>query len=193
MDSQKNLKKIGFALVMLVAVTATRGLAQDRGAQLRRAVATGNLAAVRKQATSKDIVNSADSHGLTPLMIAAALGKADVIVLLLKAGANIDATTTDWKATALMFAANFGRMEAATALVDGDANIKTVDKEGYTCVDYCILPTTGQDREGAIAVGKYLNSKGAPPTKMKKEDALSRLLGVSDPDRLKELIDGVMK
>lgn len=191
------LMRIAFALVLPAAITTAYVLAQDRGTQFRRAVATGNLAEIQKLAPSKDVVNSADSQGLTPLMIAAALGKSKIVVYLLKAGANIEATTAEWKAPALMFAANFGRMEAATALVDAGANVKAVDKEGYTCVDYCILPTTGQteaDSDRAVAVGKYLGSKGAPPTKVKKDDIVSILIGTNtEPDRLKKLIDGVLK
>jgi ankyrin repeat protein len=90
-----------------------------------------------------------------------------------------------------MFAANFGHLDVATALVDGGADLKVVDKEGYTVVDYCVLPGAGG---GAIEVGKYLNSKGAPPTKMKANDTLSRLFGgTTEPDRLKKLIDASMK
>ena len=191
-------KMLALALVLLVGSAANPGvLAQDRGAQLRRAVATSSLADVQKLAPSKDVVNSADSQGLTSLMIAAALGKSDVVSFLLKSGATIEAATTEWKATPLMFAANYGRLDVATALVNAGASLEAVDKDGYTMVDYCILPTTGQtdaDRDRAIAVGKYLNSKGAPPAKIKNDDIVSVLIGTNrEPDRLKKLIDGVLK
>ena len=197
MKRLSSLTRVVVAVVLSTAIVSAWAVAQDRGAPLRRLAASGDLAAIQKLAPSKEIINSADSQGLTPLMIAAAVGKADVVAFLLKSGANTEATTTDWKATALMFAANFGRLQAATALIEAGANIKAVDKEGYTCVDYCILPTSGQteaDRDRSIAVGKYLNSNGAPPTKMKKDDGLSLLFGSNtEPDRLKKLMDGVMK
>ena len=112
---------------------------------------------LRLPATSKSVVNSADADGMTPLMIAAALGQTQVVKALLAAGALVEAQTKTDKISALIFAADLGHLEATQALVEGGASVKATDKEGYSAIDYAIIGNAGDtktDSDRTVAVAK---------------------------------------
>lgn len=74
--------------------------------------------------------------GRTPLMVACAYYSGpDVCGLLLKAGANVNATSDDG-ATALMFAATNCKVEVVNLLLQQKAQPLAKDKKGQTALDY---------------------------------------------------------
>lgn len=100
--------------------------------------------------------------------------------------------------TALMVAADLGHLEVAQALVDGGASVKVTDKDGYSALDYAAIANAGdtnRDGDRAVAVGKYLQAKGAS---VKKDSSgagasvgstLGNLLAVISQPDLKELLE----
>jgi ankyrin repeat protein len=73
-------------------------------------------------------VNAASSNGTTPLMLAAASGKADAVKTLLTAGADVNAKDTTLGQTPLMFAAALNRDAAIRVLAANGADLKATTK-----------------------------------------------------------------
>ena len=96
-------------------------------------------------------VNSRDQHGTTPLMYAAALGNADAMKLLLRAGADVNARNA-FDATALMWCIN--RPYMVRILLAKGADVNARSKMGRTPL---LLAAAYGDAE----VLKLLLAKGA--------------------------------
>ncbi len=80
-------------------------------------------------------INEADSGGDFPLVMAAYKGYAEIVELLLKAGADVTVTDPGMKATALHAAAYAGRTEAARLLIDYGIDIDAQGPmNGYTAL-----------------------------------------------------------
>jgi uncharacterized protein len=118
------------------------------------AAAKGNPAMVTLLlAKGADIKVKDDKEGMTALMSAAVGGKADVVKMFLDKS-EINATDNNNR-TALAWAANFGRTEAARVLLDHGADTKPQEKEtGWTA-----LITAAAN--GKTEVVKLLVDKGA--------------------------------
>jgi ankyrin repeat protein len=67
-------------------------------------------------------LEATDATGRTPLLAAAAAGKAEVVQVLLQAGAKVEAATADGT-TPLCAAASAGHVEVARMLLAADANL----------------------------------------------------------------------
>ena len=95
-------------------------------------------------------LNQADTTG-TPLHIAPAQGKVEVVRALIEVGADLDqATTKGFWATPLWIAAKAGEVEVMRALVeaatdldkvasDGTTPLSAARESGYGCVGYANL------------------------------------------------------
>ena len=77
--------------------------------------------------------NSVDSHGLTPLMAAAAAGKVDVTKTLLDENANPDLADKNGD-TALLLAAAANQPDAVRALVEGNADVRVRNRKNHTAL-----------------------------------------------------------
>ena len=73
----------------------------------------------------------------TPLFLAAALGKLDVLRSLIENGADINASTAD-NCTPLMIAIESGNINVATFLIEHGANVHLKDDRGDTALHYAI-------------------------------------------------------
>jgi ankyrin repeat protein len=184
----------------LAAVPIAQTSAQDPGTQLRKALFAGHTAQATALARTKIATNAADASGVTPLMIAAALGDVQSVKMLLAAGAAVEAKTKADGISALILAADFGHFEVAKALVDGGASVAGTDKQDYSAIDYAAIANTGDskdDRDRAVAVIQYLQSKGAAFKKGPSAagaagnvgGALGNLLAIGGQADLKKLID----
>ena len=89
-----------------------------------------------------------------PLLRASAAGHAEVVRLLLEAGADKDATGTSSSCTALILAAHKGRLEVVRLLVEAGAGKDITDKFGLTAL-------TAAARSGQVDVARFLVEAGA--------------------------------
>ena len=70
-----------------------------------------------------------DVAGMTPLMMAASSGNADLVTMLVEAGVELDAIETERGQTALGFAAAFNRPEAIRVLAEAGADLNKASKQ----------------------------------------------------------------
>ena len=126
--------------------------------------------------TNRADVNAHEGwYGQTALMWAAAAGHADIVRILLEAGANVDEHShaidtprrnlestygnVDYPKgglTALHFAAREGQREAVQALIDGGADLDAVDEEGANALIFAVT-------SGHLDIATLLLEAGADP------------------------------
>ncbi|CAG8386927.1 unnamed protein product [Penicillium salamii] len=96
------------------------------------------------------------SRGLTPLLLAAGLGRGDILRLLLDRGANTSARTIETKGTALYLAARSGRLSTAEILLEKCGGIILEESN-----DHGRKPLGAAARNGHLDVVEFLISRGA--------------------------------
>jgi uncharacterized protein len=136
------------SLAMLVAA-----LADAQTTQLLGIVQTGTPEDVQAALDNGSDVNGRTSAGVTPLMLAAnANPNSQVIVILVKAGADIDAREPGIGATALLYAAAYNpRPEVTAELLKLGADINVRDtKNGRTALIWAA--NANPEPEGVILV-----------------------------------------
>jgi len=79
--------------------------------------------------------NVLDSGGHAPLFRAAGGSDADVVRVLIGAGAIVDHAGGATRSTALHQAARFGNVKIAEALLDAGASLSATDNKGHTPLD----------------------------------------------------------
>jgi uncharacterized protein len=134
----------------LVALTLNLS-AQTRTTPLHQAVLAGDRPAAQRLIRSGADVNAANRYGVTPLLVAAQRGNAELIDLLLKAGAS--AKTAEAKLpegqTLLMHASRTGNVASMKSLIAAGSNINA--RETRTGTTAAIWAATG-NRAEAIRV-----------------------------------------
>ena len=136
--------------------TATTPTASGPGA-LVAAAEQGDLAAVKQLLASGVSANATDATGVTPLLMGALSGHAEVVAALLAAGAKGDTANTQSGGTALMAAALNGHVAVVEKLLAAKVNVAAKNKGGTTALDIARV-------KGQSAVVKLLEPKttGAP-------------------------------
>ena len=99
------------------------------------AVARNNTQLVKDLLQGGFSVSARDDDGNTPLHVAAEHGLADLIKMLVAAGADIEAHGGDMDATALHVAAASGKTAAAMVLLDLGADVNAVGAYGTTALE----------------------------------------------------------
>jgi ankyrin repeat protein len=99
-------------------------------------------------------VNPATELGRTPLIISAVEGNSEMAGLFLDSDADIRIKDSNYKRTALHFAALYGQLDIAAALLTKGANVNEKDADGRTPLDYA-------SQYGHEKVAKLLKSSGA--------------------------------
>ncbi len=127
---------------------------------LMRAIESNDAAAVRKLIGQGANVDELTSSGDAPLVMAAYLGHAEIVRLLLEAGADVKAVDPGMKATALHAAAYAGRTEAAKLLVQGGIDIdRQGPYNGYTALHDAIWQNNVEVARVLIDAGANLTLK----------------------------------
>ena len=105
-------------------------------------------------------VNELDPNGDAPLVMAAYLGHAGIVRVLLDAGADVTAVDPGMRATALHAAAYAGRTEAARLLIAHGIDIdKQGPKNGYTALHDAIWENHADTARVIIEAGADLTLK----------------------------------
>ena len=105
----------------------------DAKREIIKAAKSGNIEAIKNLlAKDADLINACDSDGSTPLHCAAWKGHREVIALLLKAGADVNAHNNNdhWGTTALHAAAHANQAAIAQLLLDHGADVNAKDLSG---------------------------------------------------------------
>ena len=139
---------------LLLKAGAKVNAADDHGVTpLAQASENANTVMVEKLLAAGADPNRAQTSGLTPLMTATHTGSLPVVKALLAHGANVDATTTDTRDTALMWAIADQHGDVARALIEARADVHVVSRRGFT-------PMMFAARNGDIAMAKALMAAG---------------------------------
>jgi peptidoglycan/LPS O-acetylase OafA/YrhL len=114
-------------------VTAPPRVDTDRGT-LAGAIRAGDRAAAMELLKRPGAAGERDAMGITPLNLAALVGDAEMVRLLLAAGADVNQRNTDGS-TPLHGAAFLGRDEAARVLLEAGADPNLVNDTGSSALD----------------------------------------------------------
>ena len=134
--------------------------AQTLTPPLHQAVISGDRAAVQRLIRSKADVNAANRYGVTPLSLAAQRGHADLVDLLLKAGASVtraEAKLPDGQ-TLLMHAARTGSVASVKALIAAGSTLNAREtRTGTTAVAWAATSNRGDAVRVLAVAGAVLN------------------------------------
>ena len=117
---------------------ASRSTASDQTTDFYNLLQTGTPEQVQKEVDAGADVNAQENTlGFTPLMWAAGLNpNPEVITVLLKAGAHINARAAGGMTPLMSAAARNKNPEVIAALLDAGADTKAKDSQGRTAFDY---------------------------------------------------------
>ena len=118
-------------------------------------------------------VNAKGYNGATPLHAAAGVGNAEVIPVLVQAGADVNAKVNNTGSTPLYFAAQFGRVEVIPALVKAGANVNAKADKGFTPLHAAAGKGNTEMISVLIKVGADVNAKakfGVTPLDIAKSE-----------------------
>ena len=107
----------------------------DPRREIIKAAKSGNVERIKMLLKEDpDLVHARDRDGSTPLHCATWKGHAEVVALLLKAGADVNAENNNdhWGTTPLHAAAHANQAVIAELLVEHGANVNAQDSSGKT-------------------------------------------------------------
>ena len=107
----------------------------DPAKEIIKAAKSGDAERVSALLTcDESLVEARDKDGSTPLHCAVWKGHQQVVALLLKAGADVNAQNENdhWGTTPLHAAAHANQAAIAQLLIDYGANVRATDREGRT-------------------------------------------------------------
>ena len=165
------LKRIGKAglragaLVALCATTLWAATALD--APVAEAAARGDLESVRTLLRDGADVNAAQGDGMTALHWAALQGDAEMVSVLVYAGANVASTTRLGAYTPLHLASRDGRAEAVTLLLEAGSDANAATTTGATSLHLAAaggdVPTLTSLLEAGAQVEAQEEANGQTP------------------------------
>ncbi|WP_420632484.1 ankyrin repeat domain-containing protein [Candidatus Palauibacter sp.] len=130
----KTVGKASFRASALVALFATALWASAPDAPVAEAASRGDLESVRALLRDGADVNAAQGDGMTALHWAALRGEAEMVSVLVYAGANVASTTRLGAYTPLHLASRDGRAEVAALLIDAGSDPNAATTTGSTAL-----------------------------------------------------------
>jgi ankyrin repeat protein len=176
------MKSIATLALIVGLASCSLGDPAPAAAKLFQAIREGDRSGIKELLKQRVSVNAPDTRGNTPLMAAALNGDAEVLGLLLEAGADVHATN-EAGADALMRAATFE--EETRLLVARGADVKARSRFGNTAL------LLAARRPGNSRALKLLLDRGADPnaTNVLGATALMAAAAAGDVDSVLALID----
>ena len=130
-------------------------LNEEGFAPLHLAAIRGDCQAARTLlAAGADVNVQQGTYEGTPLQYAAARGHVDVVRLLVRYDAKVDAVDTHGR-TPLMWAASHGQHEVVCALLEAGASVKLATDNGWTALHYAV-------KSNDLKTALLLAQRGAP-------------------------------
>lgn len=123
----------------------------------------------------EDEINSVKS-GMTPVMLAASLGKSEHIVVLVNNGADPNKKGSSNR-TALQYAAAYNHIDAAKRLIEAGADLDGADNSGLT-------PLIMAADRGYTELGKVLVAAGANVNAQMKPKGYTALMDAAESNNL---------
>ena len=147
-------RAVCLSMGMVLIMTAFTGCNRLTYKTIHEAAAEGDMADVKRHLQKGADVNIKDDNDWTPLLYSAFNGKQDVVVFLIKQGADVNVASriTGW--TPLHVAADKGHLEVVKTLVGAGANVNAKDKVGMT-------PIRSAIGDGHKDVIEFLKQHGA--------------------------------
>ncbi len=130
---------------------------RDPAKEIIKAAKNGQVARLRELLTGDPaLIDARDKDGSTPLHCATWKGQQEVVALLIKAGADVNAYNNNdhWGTSPLHAAAHANQVAIAQLLIDHGADVNAQDKEGRTPMFHTTFPK-------AKAVAKVLEEYAA--------------------------------
>jgi len=152
-----------FAPVLVAALALAGVRASTEGSKVADAAMNRDRATVRTLLTSGEDVNAAQGDGMTALHWAARHGDAELVSMLLAAGANVRATTRLGGYTPLLMAAELGHASSIEALIAAGADPKGTTTSGVTALMLAAASGQGDAVRSLVAHGADVNA--AEPTR----------------------------
>jgi len=130
--------KIITTILLFVTLLAIFGCGKQENPvpeiDLHAAVLTDNLEVIEQHIKAGSDLNIPESsHGSSPLITAAALGRSDAAEILIDGGADLNYKNND-SSTALHTAVAFGKTEVAEILIDAGAGLNLKNNDGSTAL-----------------------------------------------------------
>jgi uncharacterized protein len=139
--------------------TLAAATSQQAAALVADAVREGNRAAVRALLDKGADVRAAQGDGMTALHWAAMNGDAEVVAMLVHAGADLKAATRIDAATPLLLAAENGHSAVVRALLDAGADANAADASGTTALMFAAGAGDVDALRSLVQRGADLNSR----------------------------------
>jgi ankyrin repeat protein len=98
---------------------------------------------------------------LAPILQAAKEGKTPELTALIQQGADVNTQDADKGMTALMYAAEEGRVQAVKVLIESKANISLAAKKGTTALMFAALAGNMEIVKALLAAGADTKTKDA--------------------------------
>jgi len=153
-NTQRSLATILALVALSFSIPVSAGKIHD-------AIDDGKVATVYKIAKADpDVLNSTDKHGWLPIILAAYLGEAGALKVLLKVGDDIERTDEDGK-TALHWAAMNprDRTETIRMLVEQGASVEVTDDNGRTPLHSAATLGHGWNIKQLLAAGSSVSAR----------------------------------
>jgi ankyrin repeat protein len=160
------MRRQAFWLCTLFAITAgVSGLvhASTDGSKVADAAMASDRASVRTLIQAGEDLNAAQGDGMTALHWAARHGDAELVKMLIAAGANVRATTRLGSYTPLLLASQIGHAAAIEALIAAGADPKGTTSTGVTPLMFAAASGQVDALKALLAHGADVNT--AEPTR----------------------------